>query len=52
MYIDKLQDKINSKEAVVGIIGLCYVGLPLALQILAHDFKVIGYDSDDMLVLF
>tara|TARA_B110000003_G_C16654248_1_gene535676 strand:- start:7725 stop:9020 length:1296 start_codon:yes stop_codon:yes gene_type:complete len=47
MYIDKLQDKINSKEAVVGIIGLGYVGLPLALQILAHDFKVIGYDSDD-----
>ena len=47
MYKEKLQKKINNKEAIVGIIGLGYVGLPLALQILSHDFKIIGFDSDN-----
>ena len=46
MHLEILQKKIQKKEAVVGIIGLGYVGLPLALQILSYDLKVIGYDSD------
>ena len=46
MHSEILQKKIQEKDAVVGIIGLGYVGLPLALQILSHDLKVIGYDSD------
>ena len=46
MHLEILQKKIQEKNAVVGIIGLGYVGLPLALQILSHDLKVIGYDSD------
>ncbi len=46
MHLDILQKKIKDKDVVVGIIGLGYVGLPLALQILSHDLKVIGYDSD------
>ena len=45
MHLEILQKKIQKKEAVVGIIGLGYVGLPLALQILSCDLKVIGYDS-------
>jgi len=37
--------KIASGKAKVGIIGLGYVGLPLALAI-AGKFEVIGYDAD------
>lgn len=35
--------KIQSKQSSIGIIGLGYVGLPLALEF-AHHFKVIGFD--------
>ena len=37
-----LLDKITSKEAVVGICGLGYVGLPLALTFGEKGFPVIG----------
>ncbi len=43
---DKLLKKIRDKEAVVGIIGLGYVGLPLVREFLKAGFKVIGYDID------
>lgn len=36
-------DEIRSKESAIGIIGLGYVGLPLALEF-AKKFKVIGFD--------
>lgn len=36
--------KFNSKTAVVGIIGLGYVGLPLMLRYSSIGFKVIGID--------
>jgi len=39
-----LQDLILDKKANVGIIGLGYVGLPLALQIMKKGFPVIGVD--------
>ncbi len=41
-----LLDKIEKKEAVVGIIGLGYVGLPLAIHFGLQGFKVIGFDVD------
>jgi len=34
------------KEKKIAILGLGYVGLPLALQ-LSHSYNVIGYDVDD-----
>ena len=37
---------IKSKKAVVGVIGLGYVGLPLAKTFAKKGFKVIGFDSD------
>ena len=40
----KLIDKIKQKNAVVGIIGLGYVGLPLSIELAKSGFKVIGYD--------
>jgi len=43
----ELLSKINSKSALIGIIGLGYVGLPLALTFAEKDFKVIGFDIDE-----
>ncbi len=44
--IDSLKDKIRQREARVGIIGLGYVGLPLALLFTEQKFKVTGFDID------
>src|ERR1700737_2534786 len=41
-----LLDKILAKNAVVGICGLGYVGLPLALTFGEKGFAVIGFDID------
>ncbi len=42
-----LSDKIKNKEAVVGVMGLGYVGLPLAVLFAQKGFSVIGFDPDD-----
>jgi UDP-N-acetyl-D-glucosamine dehydrogenase len=41
-----LLERIKSGEARVGIIGLGYVGLPLAVEFAKAGFRVIGYDVD------
>lgn len=38
--------KFKNRSAKIGIIGLGYVGLPLALQYLSEDFQVYGFDTD------
>jgi UDP-N-acetyl-D-glucosamine dehydrogenase len=38
--------RIEKREAVVGVIGLGYVGLPLALVFAEANFKVMGFDVD------
>ena len=43
----EILNKIADKSAIVGIIGLGYVGLPLGLEFAKKDFKVIGFDLDD-----
>ena len=43
--------KIESNKFVVGIIGLGYVGLPLALEFAAKGVKVIGFDLDTKKVI-
>lgn len=42
----KLLGKINDQTAVVGVIGLGYVGLPLSLEFALKGFNVIGFDLD------
>jgi UDP-N-acetyl-D-glucosamine dehydrogenase len=42
----KLLEAIGTRRAVVGIIGLGYVGLPLARAFSQHGFRVIGFDVD------
>lgn len=39
-----LDRKIKNRKAVVGIIGLGYVGLPLALAFIQRGFKVVGIE--------
>lgn len=46
MY-NTLLKKIEDKTAVIGIIGLGYVGLPLALEYALKGFKTIGFDIDE-----
>ena len=42
-----LYNKINNKEANIGVIGLGYVGLPLAIEFAKAGFNVSGIDVDD-----
>lgn len=42
----ELLAKIKSHEAVIGIVGLGYVGLPLVLRFHEVGFRVIGFDID------
>jgi UDP-N-acetyl-D-glucosamine dehydrogenase len=43
---DQLKSKIQQRQARVGIIGLGYVGLPLALLYSEQKFQVTGFDID------
>lgn len=42
-----LQQKIDQQTALVGVIGLGYVGLPLISAFTNAGFRCIGYDVDD-----
>ncbi len=39
-----LLDRLKTRQATVGIVGLGYVGLPLAVEFAAEGFTVIGVD--------
>ena len=41
-----LIDKINDKSAKIGVIGLGYVGLPLAIEFTNAGYEVTGIDVD------
>jgi UDP-N-acetyl-D-glucosamine dehydrogenase len=43
---DQLKNKIQQRQARIGIIGLGYVGLPLALLFSEQRFAVTGFDID------
>ena len=44
--LDRLIQKFADKQAVIGVIGLGYVGLPLSLRFAAVGFRVLGIDID------
>ncbi len=44
---EKLRERIDSKRAIIGVIGMGYVGLPLALEFCRSGFCVLGFDTDD-----
>ncbi|MEH7482342.1 nucleotide sugar dehydrogenase [Neobacillus drentensis] len=41
---ETLINKIENREAVIGVVGLGYVGLPLAVEKAKAGYKVIGFD--------
>ena len=43
-HFKEILEKIEKKQAVVGIVGLGYVGLPLAVEIAQAGYKTIGFD--------
>lgn len=42
-----LIEKINTKAAAIGVIGLGYVGLPLVIEFCKAGFSVTGFDIDN-----
>jgi len=42
-----LKEKLNNKEAKIGVVGLGYVGLPLAVEFASAGFSVLGIDNDE-----
>lgn len=41
-----LLEKINNRTALIGVIGLGYVGLPLVIEFFRAGFSVVGFDVD------
>ena len=48
---EQLLRKLNDRSACIGVVGLGYVGLPLALEFARAGFRVIGYDVSDRVVI-
>jgi len=44
--LEELKGRIDSREARIGVIGLGYVGLPLAVEFAKAGFTVVGFDVD------
>ena len=47
---DELLQKIKGRSGTVGVIGMGYVGLPLAVEFAKGGFHVIGFDVSDRVV--
>ena len=45
--VERALARIRSRDAIVAILGLGYVGLPLALAFAENGFRVLGLDVDD-----
>ena len=44
--MSELLERIEARRAVIGVVGLGYVGLPLAVAFADAGFHVIGFDTD------
>lgn len=42
----KLEQKISDRSANIGVVGLGYVGLPLAVEFASKGFRTVGIDLD------
>jgi UDP-N-acetyl-D-glucosamine dehydrogenase len=45
-YRAELQQKIDDRSAIVGVVGIGYVGVPLAVEKAKVGFRVVGYDRN------
>lgn len=46
-YFEELLYKLENQEAVIGVVGLGYVGLPLSVEKAKAGYKVIGFDVQE-----
>ena len=44
--LSRLTQRLEDKTALIGIIGLGYVGLPLLLRYVEAGYRVLGFDID------
>lgn len=44
---ETILNKLNERRAIVGVIGLGYVGLPLAVEFASAGLQAIGFDLDE-----
>ena len=47
-YIEKINHLIENKKCTIGIVGLGYVGLPLSILFVRNNFKIVGFDIDQI----
>jgi UDP-N-acetyl-D-glucosamine dehydrogenase len=45
--LEELGERIDSRRAQIGVVGLGYVGLPLALEFAKAGFRVTGFELDE-----
>ncbi|HUF58889.1 MAG TPA: nucleotide sugar dehydrogenase [Actinomycetota bacterium] len=45
--LERLAERIRTKQATVAVVGLGYVGLPLLVSVARSGFPVVGFDVDD-----
>ncbi len=45
-HFEDLRHKIETRQALTGVVGLGYVGLPLAVELAHAGFNVVGIDVD------
>jgi UDP-N-acetyl-D-glucosamine dehydrogenase len=38
--------KLSDKTAIIGVVGLGYVGIPLSISFSKAGYKVVGFDID------
>ncbi|HEX6693876.1 MAG TPA: nucleotide sugar dehydrogenase [Longimicrobiales bacterium] len=48
--IDQFEARVAAREAVLGVVGLGYVGLPLAVEAARSGFRVLGLDKSPEVV--
>ena len=48
--VEDLIRKAESREALFGIVGLGYVGLPLAMELARAGYRVLGFDVNQRVV--
>jgi UDP-N-acetyl-D-glucosamine dehydrogenase len=46
-YFNMLKEKLQNRRAKVGVVGLGYVGLPLAMEMVKGGYTVYGIDLDE-----
>ncbi len=47
---DQLIERIERRDVTFGVVGLGYVGLPLALELARSGYRVLGYDVNEKVI--